>query len=146
MPRVFFHSIETTQKKAVFLKETADALGMPLHVHAERAEESGRDTILRESFDVVTARALAAMPVLLELTTPLLKPGGVALYLKGPGVFEELQHAQHALNELCCRVVETKVITLPVVKTQTVLVRVKKLANTPKIYPRKPGVPAKKPL
>ncbi|MEB3207055.1 MAG: RsmG family class I SAM-dependent methyltransferase, partial [Vampirovibrionales bacterium] len=122
------------------------ALGLQLALHAERAETCGRLPALRESFDVVTARALAAMPVLLELTTPLLKPGGEALFLKGPGVFEELDHARYALHELCCRVIETKAITLPLVGTQTVVVRVKKLANTPKIYPRKPGIPGKKPL
>ncbi|MEB3207054.1 MAG: RsmG family class I SAM-dependent methyltransferase, partial [Vampirovibrionales bacterium] len=61
-----FHAIESTQKKAVFLQEAADALGLQLALHAERAETCGRLPALRESFDVVTARALAAMPVLLE--------------------------------------------------------------------------------
>ncbi|MEB3244473.1 MAG: 16S rRNA (guanine(527)-N(7))-methyltransferase RsmG [Vampirovibrionales bacterium] len=141
-----WHSIESTQKKATFLQTSAAALGVPVQVFAMRAEDAGRDAGMREQYDVVTARAVASLPVLLELATPLLKPGGCALFLKGPGVQQELEQAQTALAELNCKVKHRETHTIPVLDSKSVVLCIQKLANTPKIYPRKPGIPAKKPL
>jgi 16S rRNA (guanine527-N7)-methyltransferase len=79
------HLVESDQRKAAFLREAVRVTGAPAQVHARRAE-----TMARPFADVVTARALAPLPALVDLAGPFLKPGGVCLFLKGRGVEEEL--------------------------------------------------------
>lgn len=92
--------IESTLKKAEFLRVTADALKLSnVTVEPRRAEEMGR-SIHRDSFDVVVARAVAKLPVLVEWLLPLVKPGGYALAMKGPKVVEEIEEARKAIKRL----------------------------------------------
>lgn len=80
--------VERDQRKAVFLKEAARVTDTPAAIVAGPAEALGR-----RSFDVVTARALAPLPILLRLAAPLLAPGGICLFLKGAQVENELTQA-----------------------------------------------------
>ena len=86
--RVRFDLIESDQRKAVFLREAARTLGVPVQVHAQRIE-----TVHIPPAPLVTARALAPLPRLLALAAPLLAPDGVALFLKGGAVESELTAA-----------------------------------------------------
>jgi 16S rRNA (guanine527-N7)-methyltransferase len=92
--------IESTLKKAEFLRVTADALKLSnVTVEPRRAEEMGQ-SIHRQSFDVVVARAVARLPVLVEWMLPLVKPGGWALAMKGPKAAEELAESGKAIKRL----------------------------------------------
>jgi len=85
------HLVESTQKKAAFLRETIDALHLPAIVHAQRIEDFTRSNKLR--FEVVTARAVAPLDKLLGYANPLLKTGAVGLFPKGQDVEAELTQA-----------------------------------------------------
>jgi 16S rRNA (guanine527-N7)-methyltransferase len=97
--------VEATQKKAAFLSAVSEAMGLSnVTVRAERAEQLGRAD-LRGAFDVVTARAVARLNVLVPLVLPFARPGGLALLIKGQRAEEELAEAasviarQHARHE-----------------------------------------------
>ena len=85
------HLVESTQKKAAFLRETVDALHLPAIVHAQRIEDFTRSNKLR--FEVVTARAVAPLDKLLGYANPLLKTGALGLFPKGQDVEAELTAA-----------------------------------------------------
>jgi 16S rRNA (guanine527-N7)-methyltransferase len=85
------HLVESTQKKANFLRDCANALGVPAIVHARRIEDFGK--VNKRAFDVVTARAVAPLDKLLGYAIPLLKRGGVGLFPKGQDVEAELTTA-----------------------------------------------------
>ena len=90
-PDAKIHLVESTQKKCAFLQAVTDALKLPAQVHCQRVEAF--IPALPNSLDIVTARALAPLPKLLELAFPLLKRGGVGLFPKGQDVGAELTEA-----------------------------------------------------
>jgi 16S rRNA (guanine527-N7)-methyltransferase len=127
--------IESTQKKANFLKHASDRLGLKnVLILPERAEEAGR-TNLRETFDVVTARAVAPLNQLLEWCLPLTKRGGKVLAMKGPKVEEELAAAQKASRLMAGGAVNVHAVTLPGISGH-VIVEVMKEGKTDAKYPR----------
>lgn len=141
MPQVEFTLVEATGKKAKFLEETAKALGLAnVEVLAERAETLGHDPWLRGSRDVVVARAVGPLRVLLELAIPLLRTGGTMLAVKGQRAPEEIAEAKRALHMLHAVVIDS--IRTP---TGTIVV-VEKSRETPKAYPRALGTPSHQPL
>src|SRR5438874_794946 len=109
-----------------------------------RAEEAGRRPRLRDRFDVATARALAAMPVLVELCLPFVRPGGRLLAMKASAE-AELEAARPALAALNAELVETRPAPSGARRLGRVFV-IRKLGPTPAAYPRRPGVPARRPL
>jgi 16S rRNA (guanine527-N7)-methyltransferase len=114
-------------------------------VVAERAEELGRDSAYRASFDLVAARACAALPVLAEYALPLLRPGGLMVAWKGPVTDGELRAGSVAaalLGGSALEVRETGIAALG--DHRFVLVR--KVGPTPARYPRRPGEPSRRPL
>jgi 16S rRNA (guanine527-N7)-methyltransferase len=124
------------------LEEVLKTLDLPaVCVHA-RAEEFGRDPKYRAQFDATVSRAVAALPVLLELTVPLLRVGGKAYCYKGD-VSNELPTAKSALHLLHC---SAEVVPIDADYGARSLVICTKNAPTPTAYPRKAGTPAKKPL
>jgi 16S rRNA (guanine527-N7)-methyltransferase len=132
--------LEATAKKARFLDETARALGLAnVRVVNDRAETFGQGAG-RGRYAVVTSRALSALPVLLELTIPLLEVGGLALAIKGARAEAEIAEAARALSLL-----HAEVAGLTPTATG-VVVRVRKLAATPARFPRRPGEPKRSPL
>lgn len=139
--------IESTGKKTAFLTHMIEVLGLPrvLALNA-RAEDAGHLPHQRETYDVVVARAVARLPILLEYLLPLAKVGGVCVAMKGVTAQDELEASAGALRELggvSERIVE---VQLPGVPEPHYLVVIRKERQTPNAYPRKPGVPAKKPL
>ncbi|HXJ48248.1 MAG TPA: 16S rRNA (guanine(527)-N(7))-methyltransferase RsmG [Candidatus Acidoferrum sp.] len=136
--------VEADQRKAAFLVRACAALGLPdVAVVARRAEEVGQDPLYRESFDVAVARALAPMPVLAELCLPLVRVGGRLLAQKTEA--EDVAGAARAIEMLGG--VADRVVPAPsgARRSGTVVV-VNKTGTTPPEYPRRPGVPARKPL
>lgn len=139
--------LEATGKKINFLKHIADLLKLERlsFVHA-RAEDAGHDPKHRAQYDIVTARAVARLPALLEYLLPLAKVGGVCVAMKGGTAYEEASDADDALLALGGRMHDIIEIELPNVEDKHYLVVVEKVASTPKTYPRKPGIPTRKPI
>lgn len=131
--------LEADRRKAAFLTQAAARLGLDVEVVAERAEIAGRGH-LREAFDVATCRALAPMPVLAELCLPLVRVGGRLLAMKG--VVEDASRAIAALGGGD----EAVILAPSAARQRGVIVVVPKLSPTPSRYPRRPGVPSKRPI
>ncbi len=141
-PSIRFTLIESTGKKAKFLEETAATLGLAnITVIKDRAEVVGRDRKQhREMYDIVTARAVGKLPILLELTVPLARVGGHVLAIKGEKANEEIEASKEALYRLHSHVIDTQ-------RTPTgTIVVIEKQRRTPKMYPRGPGEPKRVPL
>lgn len=131
--------LEADRRKAAFLVHAAATLGLAVEVVAERAEVAGRGA-LREAFDLAVCRALATMPVVAELCLPLVRPGGRLLAMKGQ--VEEAAFAIRAVGGGPATVFPAP----SAARERGVVVAVPKVAPTPPAYPRRPGVPNKRPL
>jgi 16S rRNA (guanine527-N7)-methyltransferase len=138
--------LEANGKRCAFLREVIAALALDGVVVLEgRAEDFGHDPSLREQFDLVVARAVAPLPVLLEYALPFLRLAGYLAATKGSAVDEELAAAGKALSTLGGALRRTLPLRVPGVMDQTLVV-VEKEAATPERYPRRPGMPSKRPL
>ncbi len=126
--------IEATAKKLSFCLQTAQDLGIPIHGVHGRAEELARGA-LRESFDAVTARAVAPLPSLCEFCLPLVKVGGSMIAMKGPTIEEEITNAGAAIQELGGELICVRRLFLPDGSDRSVAVIGKK-RSTPDNYPR----------
>ena len=137
--------MEPTGKRVDFLKYLCGELGLAgVEFAKERAEEAARK-IWREQFDVASARAVAALPVLCEYCLPLVRVGGVFIAMKGPDADAELSGSAAALKKLGGAYGDTRAFTLPD-GSERRLVVCKKISQTPTAYPRNGGKIAKKPL
>lgn len=134
--------LDSLQKRLTFLEALLDKLGLSATLVHARAEDAGRDKAHREQYDVALSRAVSLLPVLMELTVPLVKAGGTSIAYKGD-VAEELALSENAAKALSCELSVTDVTGDYGARN---LVLIKKLAKTPAQYPRKAGTPAKKPL
>lgn len=142
-PESRFLLVEASRKKAGFLEVVCRELTLAnVDVLHARAEDLGRMPVHRERYDALTARAVAELSVLAEYALPLLKVGGVALFPKGSRARLEAARAGPALSLLggAATVYEAA----PPPGSQIVVVR--KMMPTPASYPRRPGVPARRPL
>ncbi len=136
--------LEATAKKTAFLAALVEDLRLDgVRVLTGRAEELARDEALRGAFDLVVARAVAPLPVLLELALPFARVGGRLATVKGSRTQAELAAARHALDVLGARCV-TFPLDVPGPRQQVVVAV--KLRETPDAYPRRAGVPNKRPL
>lgn len=146
-PEIHVTLLEATGKKINFLQHVIDTLGLKDvdAVHA-RAEEAGQMPHLRASFDVVIARSVARLPVLLEYLLPLAKVGGVCIAMKGRTAQDEVEASGKAISVLGGRLQGIKSIMLPNTEDKHHFVMVEKVAPTPAAYPRNAGIPAKKPI
>ena len=137
--------MEPTGKRVEFLRTVCGELGLAqVEFAKERAEEAARK-IWREVFDVASARAVAALPVLCEYCLPLVKVGGVFIAMKGPDAAAETEASKNALHKLGGKLEEVRAFTLPDGSTRN-LVIIRKISQTPTVYPRNGGKIAKKPL
>ena len=143
-PELDLTLMEPTGKRVDFLKYACSALGVEAEFAKERAEEAARKQ-WRESFDVATARAVAALPVLAEYCLPLLRRGGVFIAMKGSGADEEIDAAQGAVAKLGGKYAGRQDVTLPDGSART-LILYEKISQTPPVYPRNGGKIAKAPL
>lgn len=144
-PEVLFWLIESDMKKSMFLEKACAECGIRnVQVLQKRAEEAGRDSLLREGFDFCTSRAVAAMNVMLEYSLPLVKKGGLVFMWKGPKWQEELKEADNALKVLGGQVIDVYSYSLQ--DHQRYIVVVEKKELTPEKYPRRVGIPSKRPL
>ena len=115
-------------------------------VRQARAEEAGRDPALREAFDLAVARAVAPLPVLVEYALPLLRPGGVLAAPKGSRARDELREAAGAIEALGGCAEEPLALPLPSGAPPQLVLLVRRCGELPERYPRRPGMPSKRPL
>ena len=141
--------VESTGKKARFLRHAIDRLGLGgVEVLEGRVEEVAHAGSHRGAYDVVTARAVARLSVVAEYCVPLTRVGGHVISMKASLQAEELSEGARAAQRLGAKVSEVlQVPHLPEVgRKERRLVILEKVRDTPKEYPRKVGIPAKKPL
>ena len=145
-PEIDITIIDSLNKRINFLTLLAEELGLTgVHFYHGRAEDFGQNKDFRASFDVVTARAVARMQVLSELTIPFLKVGGRLVALKAVAAEDELVDAKNALAQLFSKVLETYNYDLPNGDGRNMTI-VEKKKETPNKFPRRAGLPNKKPL
>lgn len=146
-PEVHVTLMEATGKKITFLKHVIDTLGLKgIDTLNARAEDAGQMKEHRARYDLVVARSVARMPVLVEYMLPLAKLNGRCVAMKGDTATTETGDAKKALSLLGGKVEHIKSIQLPGVADTHYLVTLQKVAATPSAYPRKPGTPSQKPL
>ncbi|GBG97159.1 16S rRNA (guanine(527)-N(7))-methyltransferase RsmG [Lactococcus termiticola] len=138
--------IDSLNKRINFLTHLTDSLNMEnVSLLHGRAEDFGQNSNYRGQFDLVTARAVARLNVLSELTLPFLKKEGRLLSLKAAQFDEELVEAKNAIALLGAKFEEQIDYSLPDESERHIAV-ISKKKETPNKYPRKAGTPNKKPL
>ena len=139
--------LDSLKKRLNFLDTVINSLGLEgvTTVHA-RAEDAGRKGQYREKFDIAVARAVAPMNVLLEYCLPLVKKDGFFIALKGSRYKEEITEAEEAVRILGGNLTSVKEFELPGLNDERAVIVIRKIKDTPPAYPRKAGLPAKKPL
>jgi 16S rRNA (guanine527-N7)-methyltransferase len=146
-PDAEFTLIDSVQKKIQCVEEFLSQLGLKnITGLSDRLEVIGQDKKYREQFDVVIARALAPLPVLLELSLPLVKVGGVFAAMKGPGYLEEINDANDAMRQLGVDLPRAERYELPGGAGKRYLLIFEKKKVTSSKFPRRTGVPQNKPL
>ena len=125
--------LDSLGKRVKWLEETLPQLGISAECVTARAEEAVADR--REKYDFATSRAVARLNILLELTAPYVKVGGAVLAMKGAAAEEELAEAAGAIKKLGLKL-ET-VRTFPIDGTSHAVIVLRKVAPTPKQYPRR---------
>jgi 16S rRNA (guanine527-N7)-methyltransferase len=139
--------VESVGKKAEFCRHVVSTLGMErVEVVQARAEEVGQDPKYRERFDWSVARAVANLPILVEYLLPLVHVGGGVVAMKGESGPAEAHASERSIHLLGGRLRQLIKVDLPGGAEERYLVGIDQVAATPANYPRRVGVPAKKPL
>jgi len=139
--------LDSLNKRVSFLRHLISELSFKnIYALHGRAEDFGHDENYRAKFDFVVSRAVAKLSVLAELCLPFVKVGGLFVAYKGPRAEQEVLEAERALPLLGGNVLELRKIQLPGVEGERLLVFIKKEKETPERYPRKAGIPEKRPL
>lgn len=138
---------DSLQKRLNFLQTVIDQLGLSsiTTLHG-RAEDMAHQQEHREAYDIVTSRAVARLPILLEWALPYVKVGGSVVALKGAIYEEEIKASDFALQTLGGTIDKVKTVSLPTLEDKRAVIYIKKVKNTPKKYPRKPKEIKTKPL
>lgn len=147
LPALSLVLVESVGKKVAFCQHMVDTLHLDrVTLVQARAEEVGRNSIYRENFDWAIARAVANLPVLTEYLLPLVRLHGCMLAQKGENGLLETQQASNAIRTLGGKLRKVHPINLPSVAEQRYLIVIEKSHTTPSIYPRRVGIPTRKPI
>ena len=149
-PDITITALDATAKKTAYIASAAEHLGLSnVRILTGRAEELGQNTQHREKFDVVCARAVAELRILMEWCVPFIKKDGIFLSLKGKNAETELENAENAMKKLYCPLTIDEKVTLLEDGEETSERHnfvFKKAKNTDKIYPRRNAQITKNPL
>lgn len=146
-PHVQFTLFDALQKRLTFLAEVISTLKLEnVQLVHGRAEDLAHEYGYRNGFDAVVSRAVARLNVLLEWTTPFVKPGGVVFAYKGPGVEDELVEGKRAAKVLKTKILRIASLQLPAAIGARTMVVAQQKGMSPATYPRKAGTAAKSPL
>lgn len=146
-PDIDLTLLDSSEKRCAFLEHLIKKLRLnKTKVFRGRAEDCGREPEHRESYHVAVSRAVAHLRVLAEYCLPFLRIGGVFIAQKGPKGGQEMVEAVEAIQVLGGKVKEAKEIILPVVEENRLLICISKMNPTPQQYPRRCGIPKKRPI
>lgn len=137
--------LDSLRKRITFLIELSRALGQDNETIHGRAEEYGHNKQFRESFDIVTARAVTRLHVLCEYCLPYIKVGGIFAAYKGPDIKDEINCIDKTLDLLGSRLIDIKSFNLPFDNKRNIVL-IRKISQIPAKYPRKHAVITKTPL
>lgn len=138
--------LEVNKKRILFLKNLREKLRLEFELLEGRAEDVARLPEHRETYDLAVARAVASLPVLLEYGLPFLRVGGYFIAYKGPKLAEEIDISKRALGILGGRIENVLERELPFTEEKRMFAIFFKESATPPNYPRRAGIPAKRPL
>ena len=139
--------MDSLNKRVKFLNEVIKKLDLKeIQAVHSRAEDLGREKEYREKYDLSVSRAVANLSTLSEYCMPFVKPGGFFISYKSGKIEEELTSAKHAIFLLSGKVSGVESFTLDGADAERTLVKIEKVNEISKKYPRKAGVPAKEPL
>ncbi|MEN8171489.1 MAG: 16S rRNA (guanine(527)-N(7))-methyltransferase RsmG [Chloroflexota bacterium] len=146
-PHLQLTLVESVEKKVRFCQHVVDKLSLEnVQIVRDRAEVLGRQDEHREQYDWAVARAVAQMPILMEYLLPFVRVGGRALAMKGDTGPTEVHAAEQAITLLGGRLSQITPVELPGVVEERYLVVIDKVVTTPEKYPRRTGIPSKRPL
>lgn len=146
-PHIELTILDSLKKRLSFLQEVINELRLEqVNLVHSRAEDAGQNPIYRETFDMVTARAVARLSVLSEFCLPFARVGGTFLVMKGTQSEDELKEGKKGIQVLGGKIKNMHTFTLPIERAERNIIEIKKEKKTPKIYPRKAGIPAKNPI
>ncbi|MEX1020850.1 MAG: 16S rRNA (guanine(527)-N(7))-methyltransferase RsmG [Litorilinea sp.] len=146
-PHLRLTLMDGTGKKVQFLRTVVETLGLAhTQVVQGRAEELARQSAYRGQFDVVTARAVAPLNILVEYLLPLARRNGFVVAFKGGSAPQEFIDARNAIETLGGEPVRFAPVQVPFLNEQRFILLIKKMQNTPGLYPRGQGMARKKPL
>ncbi|MBM7645526.1 16S rRNA (guanine527-N7)-methyltransferase [Scopulibacillus daqui] len=146
-PNLKIAIVDALKKRLTFLEALAKELSLSdIKLYHDRAETFAKKPEIRESFDIVTARAVAKLSVLSEYCLPLTKINGTFIALKGASAEEEIEDSKKAIDILGGKIKDVQALLLPEEQSHRHLIFIDKVQKTPKKYPRKPGTPSKIPL
>ena len=146
-PELELTLMDATAKKTAFLSHVTTVLGLDtVEVRTGRAEALAHDVGQRESYDAVVSRAVARLSALAELTLPFCRLGGVVIAQKGAGIEDELSGAKRAIETMGGSLKGVREVEAGDPGGDGLLVVLEKTGHTPHKYPRRAGVPAKRPI
>ena len=146
-PQIKITLLDSLNKRINFLTELSKELNLEnVECIHSRAEDGGQNAELREKFDYCVSRAVANLAVLSEYCLPFVKVGGTFVSLKGPDVEAEAKEGEAAVKKLGGKIERIEKIAIPNSDITHSLVIIKKVAPTPKAYPRKAGTATKNPI
>lgn len=146
-PAIQLTLVESVGKKTEFCKQVVTSLGLEkVEILQLRAEDVGQMPQYREKFDLAVARAVASLPILSEYLLPLVKVGGHVIAQKGENGPAETHAADKAIHLLGGKLLQIKPVVIPGVVEERFLIFIQKVAATPPNYPRRAGIPTKKPI
>lgn len=139
--------VDSVEKKIAFCRYLVERLNLEnVTLIKARAEEVGQNPAHREQYDWAVGRSVAVMPILAEYLLPLVSVGGHILAMKGENAPAEAHAAEYATRILGGKLRQLTPVTLPGVADQRYLIVVDKVAATSPTYPRRAGIPSKRPL
>lgn len=145
-PDIHIVLMDSLGKRVKFLQSVIDRLSLNAEAIHTRAEDAARLSAFRDHFDCATARAVAALPVLCELTLPFVKPSGCLIAYKGPSLDEELEQSGTILRRMRSESIACHAVSIPGRDWDHRLCIVKKNAPTPAAFPRKAGEAGRNPI
>ncbi len=139
--------VDSTKKKVNFLLSVINNLELEniKAIHG-RAEELAKDKLYREKFDVVVSRALAPLNILVELCLPFVSVGGYFIAYKSKDIMAELNDAKNAISKIGGKVNNIEEVEVPYEDIERYLLIIEKEVSTPPEFPRRPGIPQKRPI
>jgi 16S rRNA (guanine527-N7)-methyltransferase len=139
--------VDSTAKKVAFLRCVTRELGLDnVEIVCGRAEEIAHLPLYRQRFDLALSRAVASLPVLAELALPFCRIGGKFVAQKKGEMEQEMKKAVKAIETLGGKLGQVKRIELEGLRDGRYLVIIDKIYPTPEKYPRRPGVPGRRPI